>query len=52
MEWKLMFIVNLYKFKGDIMKLIVSDLDGTLLNDEKKISEETKLILKKLSLKN
>ncbi|MFK4785004.1 Cof-type HAD-IIB family hydrolase [Fusobacterium sp. MFO224] len=33
------------------MKLIVSDLDGTLLNDEKKISEETKLILKKLRLK-
>lgn len=33
------------------MKLIVSDLDGTLLNNQRVISEETKKILNKLNLK-
>lgn len=33
------------------MKLIVSDLDGTLLNDKRVISEKTKKILNELNLK-
>ena len=33
------------------MKLVVSDLDGTLLNNESVVSEETKEIIKKLRAK-